>query len=241
MRPTAILWIGALALTLWLGACASEQEVRISLLHHFDQGNAAFAAKDYPGAAHHYQAALDLNSDSPDIWYNLGLTFFHMADYPHAIEAFEAARTLAPTRAEIHYNLALAYHENYDLPSAHRSYHLYQALAGPPKDPKAGDAAAAAADGSDAVAGGAAVAAGGATAANAGGPPGAPRLTGNLARAPGAAEAQEALNAQAIRQAPTAQRARTGRPGPGPQGQPGDDDKSFEGNSEWWKEDLPRQ
>ena len=237
MRFRPIASLSLIVMTLWLGACASEQEVRISVLHHFDKGNEAFAEADYPGAIQHFRTALALDPRSADIWYNLGLAYYRMADFEQSVDAFEQARELAPTRPEFHYNLALAYHERYDLPAAHRSYQLYLALAGPSVKDQVGAQNAAQAP-ETAPSGGAATRAGTAAAGTAARPaPDVPRLSGNLARVPGAQEAQEALGAQAASRPPAQKRAPLRRDG----SRSGANDNPFEGHPEWWKEDLPQQ
>lgn len=124
-------WLLAIALLTLaaLSGCASQQELRVSALHFFRQGNEAMAREDYPRAIRHYQKVIDLDDSAAAAHYNLGLAYFAMMEYDEAAEAFQASLALEPASAATHYNLALTYDRLYDLPQAHRHYNTYRQLA----------------------------------------------------------------------------------------------------------------
>jgi tetratricopeptide (TPR) repeat protein len=130
-RPRHGAWLLAIALlTLTvLGGCASEQELRLSALTFFRQGNEAMAREDYPQAIRHYRKVIDLDDTAAAAHYNLGLAYFAMMEYEAAAEAFQATLELEPDSAAAHYNLALTYDRLYNLPLAHRHYNTYRRLA----------------------------------------------------------------------------------------------------------------
>ncbi len=130
-RPRHGAWLLAIALLALalLGGCASEQELRLSALHFFRQGNEAMAREDYPLAIRHYQRVIDLDDSVAAARYNLGLAYFAMMEYEAAADAFQTSLELEPNSAAAHYNLALTYDRLYNLPLAHRHYNTYRRLA----------------------------------------------------------------------------------------------------------------
>ena len=222
-----------------LWACASREEIRLSMLHHFERGNLAFKAEDYPGAIKHFRAALELDDRSADLWYNLGLALYEAGMYPDAIEAFQEALEIDPKRADTHYNLALAYHRNYDRDSAHSHYHAYREIT---RTQGASPSEASAANGAGAGrastlnptpsqrAAIAAQAGGGANPSNA-----ASEGQASSQRQPASQASSGARDSgepsQQRNQNPARQPQRT-NPAP-------NQSNPFEGNEEWWKADLP--
>ena len=121
------VWLAAV-ITIIMGACAAQQEVAISALHHFHRGNEAFQLENYAGAIHHYLLALALDNTSADFHYNLGLAYYRIDEFESSVESFENALALDPRRPEVHYNLALAHHKRYDIDSANLHFNRYRAI-----------------------------------------------------------------------------------------------------------------
>lgn len=134
MRSALLL---AVLLVLMLSACGNPQEARISALQYFNQGNQAFQKADYGGAVRHYNRALELDRQSPDIHYNLGLAYYQSGQLERAVKAYHQALRLSPDFADAHMNLALAYDKLYNLDTANHHYNRYRALvAGPGETPQ---------------------------------------------------------------------------------------------------------
>lgn len=126
-----LLWAVALAFgaALTFAACTSEQELRLSALHFFRQGNEAMARDDYPRAIRQYRRVISLDKSASAAHYNLGLAYFEMQEYENSVESFKTSLELQPGQAAAHYNLALTYDRLYNLPSAHAHYNMYRKLA----------------------------------------------------------------------------------------------------------------
>ncbi len=127
-------WIPALwawAVVLALAGCSAtsqSQETRLSALHYFNKGNAAFMAEDYGRAINHYRLALTFDESTADIHYNLGLAYYRAISYDQAIDALQKAVALDPNFPEAHHNLALAYNKIYDMEGANLHFNRYRAL-----------------------------------------------------------------------------------------------------------------
>lgn len=125
---TRRILLPAAIITIILGACASQQNVAISALHHFHRGNDAFQLENYAGAIHHYLLALAMDNTSADFHYNLGLAYYRIDEFESSVESFENALALDPKRPDVHYNLALAHHKRYDIDSANLHFNRYRAI-----------------------------------------------------------------------------------------------------------------
>ena len=128
-RPFAQITIGAITMAVLMAACSSEQEVRISALHHFERGNHAYEQEDYRGAVRQYLAAIELDEEISEVHYNLGLSYYRIGEWELAAQSLDQARRITPKRPEIHYNLALVYNKQYDIELAHRHFNTYRELA----------------------------------------------------------------------------------------------------------------
>ena len=60
---------------------------------------------DYEKAEQEYQAAVSLNSNRADCYYNYGVMMFHLRKFPEAEKAFRQAIQINPYNAEAHNNL----------------------------------------------------------------------------------------------------------------------------------------
>ncbi|MCH9046793.1 MAG: tetratricopeptide repeat protein [SAR324 cluster bacterium] len=115
-------------LSLLVAACAARHETSLSALHHFNRGNAAYAAEDFRRAITHYQRAVDFDESAADIHYNLGLAYYRAETFEEAARSYHRAIELDPLFADAHLNLALAYDKLYNLEAAHHHYNTYRKL-----------------------------------------------------------------------------------------------------------------
>ena len=106
--------------------CTNPQERERSALHHFKKGNEAYGAEDYTRAIRHFENAVELDHQSPDLHYNLGLAFYVTGNYNAAVLSFQDALQLNPAMQDAHYNLALAYDKLYNSAAAHMHYNAYR-------------------------------------------------------------------------------------------------------------------
>ena len=70
--------------------------------------NEAYNAGLYEEALQGYQQVVDAGYASPELYYNLGNTWFKMDQFPRAILWYERARRLDPANEDITYNLNVA-------------------------------------------------------------------------------------------------------------------------------------
>lgn len=257
-RPLPLLLFAAGLALAALGGCSSAQEIQISALHFFKQGNEALEQQDYPQAIQLYRRVLALDDRAAAAHYNLGLALFEMQAYDQAAESFERALALYPDQPAAHYNLALTYDRLYDLPQAHAHYNAYRELvlaqearqergaatarvqppAGAPAAVQAVPTQAAPGAGRSAIAA-AAAAALGARAAGVPGMPGAagaagnPQGTGGMGTA-GSRSTSSAAPTQ-VRPAPT--QVRPTPRGPAAAARAHETDEMLGGSDKWWIQD----
>lgn len=124
---TGVVLAALIALGL-LAGCTTVQERKLSALHYFNRGNAAFMAEDYGRALQHYRMALDLDAQSAELHFNMGLAFSRIGDDERAVEAYGRALDLRGDFAEAHLNAALAYNRLYNLEAADFHYNAYRRL-----------------------------------------------------------------------------------------------------------------
>jgi tetratricopeptide (TPR) repeat protein len=72
------------------------------------EANEAYNAGMYEEAQQGYQQVVDAGFASPELFYNLGNTWFKMNQFPHAILWYERAKQLDPGNEDIAYNLNVA-------------------------------------------------------------------------------------------------------------------------------------
>ncbi len=66
--------------------------------------------KNFPAAIEHYQAALQINNQVPEIQFNLGFIYLSQGDYDLAIKYYESCRALSPPyQDEVLTNLGIAF------------------------------------------------------------------------------------------------------------------------------------
>ncbi len=66
--------------------------------------------KNFPAAIEHYQAALQINNQKPEIYFNLGFIYLNQGDYDLAIKYYESCRALSPPyQDEVLTNLGIAF------------------------------------------------------------------------------------------------------------------------------------
>ncbi len=73
-----------------------------------DSANQAYINKDYNSAINQYSKVISQNKVSPEVYYNLGNTYYQKGDYTSAIINYERALRLAPNDEDIKFNLSLA-------------------------------------------------------------------------------------------------------------------------------------
>ena len=99
MRPDLILF-GLLLIV--LTGYPSEQQDYIS------KANKAYSAGSYTTAADLYNKVYATGYEAPELFYNLGNTYFKMNDYAHAILWYERGKRLDPGNEDIDFNLNIA-------------------------------------------------------------------------------------------------------------------------------------
>ena len=72
------------------------------------KANKAYSAGSYTTAADLYNKVVSAGYEAPELYYNLGNTYFKMNDYAHAILWYERAMRLAPGNEDIDFNLNVA-------------------------------------------------------------------------------------------------------------------------------------
>ncbi|MBF0237471.1 MAG: tetratricopeptide repeat protein [SAR324 cluster bacterium] len=108
--------------------CADKALIRQSALQYFKEGNAAFDVRDYNAAIWHYVRAINLDSTTPEFYYNLGLVYYEIGNYKESLDAFENVLLMIPELPDTHYNMALAYNKLYNSDKANEHYNQYQAM-----------------------------------------------------------------------------------------------------------------
>jgi len=115
-----------LIFSILLVSCTDEVKVRKSALHYFEEGNFALKHRDYQIAIWNYQKAINLDSESPNFHYNLGLTYYEIGNYRESIESFKRVEKLVPKQTDTYYNLALAHYKLSNSRMADIYYNRYQ-------------------------------------------------------------------------------------------------------------------
>ena len=100
-----------LMIPLLMGACTNEVQIRKSALKYFNEGNSSLKHRDYQTAIWNYQKAINLDSETPNFHYNLGLTYYEIGNYKESIDSFKRVEMLVPNQSDTYYNLALAYNK----------------------------------------------------------------------------------------------------------------------------------
>ncbi len=72
------------------------------------KANKAYSAGSYTTAAELYNKVVMAGYESPELFYNLGNSYFKMNDYGHAILWYERAKRLDPGNEDIDFNLNVA-------------------------------------------------------------------------------------------------------------------------------------
>lgn len=75
---------------------------------HVLLGNLSQKEEDYPSAVRQYQAAVRINGDFAESYYNLGIVYMDMGDTAKSVEAFGRAARLRPMWSQAHSSLGLA-------------------------------------------------------------------------------------------------------------------------------------
>ena len=99
MKPFIIIIIFLLAAT---AAFSSVEQLNLT------KANKAYSVGSFSVAADQYQKVVDAGFASPELFYNLGNTYFKMNDYARAILWYERARRLDPGNEDINFNLNIA-------------------------------------------------------------------------------------------------------------------------------------
>ena len=115
-----------LIISIMMGACTNEVQIRKSALKYFNEGNSALKHRDYQAAIWNYQKAISLDSETPNFHYNLGLTYFEIGNYKESIESFRRVEMMVPNQSDTYYNLALAYNKISESRMADFYYNRYQ-------------------------------------------------------------------------------------------------------------------
>ncbi|MDP2920913.1 MAG: tetratricopeptide repeat protein [Candidatus Omnitrophota bacterium] len=74
----------------------------------YQKGNSSYENKDYEGAVSFYEELVNIDRVSPEVFYNLGNTYFKLKKTGKAILNYERALRLAPRDRDARLNLKLA-------------------------------------------------------------------------------------------------------------------------------------
>ncbi len=74
----------------------------------FEQAGELYKAEKYEEAASLYEQLIQKGYETPDIYYNLGNSYFRLGELAEAILYYERAKRLAPTDEDIDFNLNVA-------------------------------------------------------------------------------------------------------------------------------------
>ncbi|MEI7500769.1 MAG: tetratricopeptide repeat protein [Bacteroidota bacterium] len=72
------------------------------------KGNKAYSAGSYSMAVELYKKVVDAGYESPELFYNIGNSYFKMNDYASAILWYERAKRIEPGNEDIDFNLNVA-------------------------------------------------------------------------------------------------------------------------------------
>lgn len=72
------------------------------------KANKAYSAGYYADAVESYKKVIENGMESPELYYNLGNSYFKLNDYAHAILYYEKAKKLDPGNDDIDFNLRVA-------------------------------------------------------------------------------------------------------------------------------------
>jgi len=81
---------------------ASEYQLLIA------KGNTAYTSGNYKEAIDLYKSVVSQGLESPELFYNLGNSYFKLNDLPHAILWYERAKHLDPGNEDVSFNLSVA-------------------------------------------------------------------------------------------------------------------------------------
>ena len=102
MKPMKPITIAIIFLFGALAAFSSGEQASIAT------ANKEYSAGSYQAAADLYQKVVDAGYASPELFYNMGNSYFKMNDYARAILWYERARRLDPGNEDINFNLNVA-------------------------------------------------------------------------------------------------------------------------------------
>lgn len=72
------------------------------------RGNKSYTEGFYADAVVSYKKVISMGYESPDLYYNLGNSFFKLNQFPEAILYYEKAKKLDPSNEDIDFNLRVA-------------------------------------------------------------------------------------------------------------------------------------
>ena len=102
-----------------------------SMSPHYENGLRAYRNNQYDLATQEFEAILDNNWDSPELYYNLGNAYYRIGNTSGSVWAYESCLRLAPTHTDAEYNLKLAnlkVKDRVELPEPPIYFKLYMAI-----------------------------------------------------------------------------------------------------------------
>ena len=118
----------SLGLALIFMGCTNKEQIRTSAFNYFQEGNKAYEARDFQSAVWNYIHAINLDDQTADFHYNLGLAYFATGKYPEALDSFSIVQEMRPNMADTYYNMALIYNKLYKQDLADKYYNRYQLI-----------------------------------------------------------------------------------------------------------------
>ena len=99
------IWLLILSLPMMFSSPARGAD---TVMTKYDRGNRFYQQQDYENAIKSYEDVLKADRISPDIYFNLGNSYFKTGNVAQSILNYERAHKLAPNDEDIDFNLKLA-------------------------------------------------------------------------------------------------------------------------------------
>ncbi|MGA1864174.1 MAG: tetratricopeptide repeat protein [bacterium] len=100
----------------------SEKESEDTKMDQLEKGKNLFMEGKMKAALEEFNAFARTKPDSPEVHYNLGLTYYELDRYSEAIGEFQKAIRLKPDFAEAHFNMGVAYDQSGQVKNALQAY-----------------------------------------------------------------------------------------------------------------------
>ncbi|MGA1841086.1 MAG: tetratricopeptide repeat protein [bacterium] len=100
----------------------SEKESEDAKVNHLEKGKNLFIEGKMKAALEEFNAFAQIEPDSPEVHYNLGLTYYELDKYSEAIGEYQKAIRLKPDLAEAYFNMGVVYDQSGQIKNALQAY-----------------------------------------------------------------------------------------------------------------------